>query len=933
MRAELFGREAELGLLRQRLSGAFQQQPAVVLIRGEPGIGKTTLARALSESAAARGAQVGWGTALEDPDAPPFWIWHQALRSVQARAAAPTAIDALSEVSDRFRQFDAVGTLVRVWCEVAPMLLVLDDAHWMDEPGLLLLNQLIQGLVDERLLIVINVRDGEERHPALLRRAAGSSVTSTIALRGLGRADIGRQLAEQLEREPEPRLVAEVEAATAGNPLFVREMAYAIRDGRLDWRRAVTPTVEAAIGARIERLGSRARQLLSGAAVLGPVFPVKSAAAVGGLSWADALSAADELKAARLLEDGAVPGELRFAHALVQKVIDAGLGGPERVRLHRRAAEEIELAVGEDGTRPVFELARHWREVAAGGEVEPAVRWLELAAEEALRQLAFEDSVRLLRDALRLGDRALEDEHRCRLLLLLAAASHLATDLRGRLQACLDAAALARRLGRVDLLAEAALVLEPGGDPGSSLASRRLAQEALAALDASPSALRARLLARYAETFIYQSVEQEADSASEEAIAIADACQDTEALIAALRTRQVLRSGPAGLAERQELALKMRALGRRSGRRDLELRGLLAAVDAGLERGDLAGVAALEEPLIRCAEELRGPLARFQAISCAAVLAQAQGRLEEARRLAEQAFAVLRPTGHSAAWHLRGGLLTAVAHHGGGSEEVLQVAGMDGAPEEIRQARGLIGRISYAHALEIAGRSDDAAEVYASLGPVAGWRTPPHVELVSAALGLAVAIRLRRAPDAAALAQKLEPHVGHHAVSGLGTVAYYGPVELWLGQARAYLGDVAAAVNLLESAERACAASGAAGFQLESQAELADALLTRGAAGDAARARNLLGPAVRQSRRLGMARLEARLAEIAGRVGEPGARLTPREREVAALVAKGLTNREIAGRLFLSERTAQNHVQHILDKLELANRSQVATWVATQESE
>jgi DNA-binding NarL/FixJ family response regulator len=195
------------------------------------------------------------------------------------------------------------------------------------------------------------------------------------------------------------------------------------------------------------------------------------------------------------------------------------------------------------------------------------------------------------------------------------------------------------------------------------------------------------------------------------------------------------------------------------------------------------------------------------------------------------------------------------------------------------------------------------------------------------AFGIGTAIALDGPADVATLRDLLAPYRGQHVVSGAGCVAYNGPVDLYLGTAAHHLRLLDDAVADLEAAARACASNGAAGYHAEARYELAAALARRARPGDLPRARALSADVAKQAEALGMqpwADRALRLLEQLDRRGDP---LTRREREVATLVAKGLTNREIAGRLSISERTAQNHVQHVLTKLGLANRSQIAVWV------
>lgn len=149
--------------------------------------------------------------------------------------------------------------------------------------------------------------------------------------------------------------------------------------------------------------------------------------------------------------------------------------------------------------------------------------------------------------------------------------------------------------------------------------------------------------------------------------------------------------------------------------------------------------------------------------------------------------------------------------------------------------------------------------------------------------------------------------------------------------AAAHLDLLDDAVADLEQAVKACAVSGAAGFYAEAQNELAALLARRARLGDRSRARSLAAKAARQASVLGMVAMAATASRLVDQLeAAPPVPLTPREGEVAELVAQGLTNRQIAAKLYLSERTAQNHVQHILTKLDLANRSQIAVWVTGQ---
>jgi len=228
-------------------------------------------------------------------------------------------------------------------------------------------------------------------------------------------------------------------------------------------------------------------------------------------------------------------------------------------------------------------------------------------------------------------------------------------------------------------------------------------------------------------------------------------------------------------------------------------------------------------------------------------------------------------------------------------------------------------------------RRRDAAAAYRALGPAADWTATPHAELFCWTFGILAAIALDERDDVVVLRRRLDRHRGSHVASGAGCIAYFGPAELWLGIAAGYLGAHDQAIADLELAATLCTVNGAAGFQAQAHVELARAHAARGSTGDLQQVRALATAVVQRADLLGTAPLAREARALLSRAGSSSAGgLTRREREVAELVAGGLTNRAIAERLYVSERTAANHVQHILDKLALANRSQIASLVSSQ---
>jgi DNA-binding CsgD family transcriptional regulator len=635
----------------------------------------------------------------------------------------------------------------------------------------------------------------------------------------------------------------------------------------------------------------------------------------------------DEAAAAGLVEATTTPGQHRFVHVLIRDAIEAGLGTAERAQLHRSAAEAVEeLYAGRLEPR-LSDLARHWASAAVLGDRSRATGWIWRAASEAMNRLAYEEGVRLHRLALDVGGRELDDIHRCRLLLALGAAQSLSGDHQGRLQTCRSAADLARSMARPDLIAEAGLILDGGDGAEADRLVKRLCEEALRWLDPDATSLRARVAAGLARASIYLDDIDAAARASEQALAVANQCDDRAAVVATLRARQLVRSDPDGTDERSDLAAQLLEIGRETSDPETQMWAYLWRIDVMLQRGDLGGVGRELDPLAWCVNEMGGPVARWHLLRCRAAHAQAQARFADAIRLANEGFTELIPL---SAW-VRDAVLGMTGHHiGPEASGGTKAYGLDGpaGARDFCPAFGVMHSLAPAVVLISAGRRAEAAGLYRALGPVAQWQPTRHGVTISYALGIMVAAAMDAAEDVAALRGLLARYRGHHVAGGAGPAIYLGPVELYLGIAARHLGLLDDAVADLDHARQACAANGAAGYHVEALLELAVALARRNADGDAARARSMAADCASRAMTLGMAPFATRAQELADRFGQaPVEPLTPREWQVAELVAQGLTNREIAARLYLSGRTAQNHVQHILTKLDLSNRSQIAVWI------
>lgn len=920
----IVGRRRELAELSSRLRSMHEHGGRLVLCAGEPGIGKTRLAQELAGLALAHGIPVAWGRAIEAEGAPPFWPWRHVLRSLDVDPDR-VLLREVDSPEDRFRVVEEVGQAVVRTAEGKGLVVVLDDIHCADEPSLLVLRHLADAIPACPLLVFATFRDVEPAGP--LRRVLPDLLASAAGERLDLRAFDLEEVQEQLKRmtagaSVDPRAVLDI---TAGNPLFVREVARAIGDGT--WRPDRPPrTVVDVVRARLDRLAADCRRFLQAAAIVGRDFPVGLVARALGISVPDCLPLIDEGVAYGLLDRAGSNGDHRFVHALTRHAVEASLTTAERVALHRAVAEAIEAEFASDLSDHLADLARHWTELAPYGEAPTARAWTLRAAEEAVRRLAYEDGARLYRAALALPRASMPELERAQVLVGLGRAASLAGDLRASVEAAGAAAQAAEAAGSPELMSEAALVLEAVPDLTVNALTKELCERALAELgDGGHEALRARLLAQRSHLAFYDGEQDEVAKLSAAALELARMANDVRALADALHARKEACPGPAGRPERILLANEMLALAQRTSRARPAMWGALWRIDAMVETGQLADAAEELSALEAAVRRVGGPVSAWHLDRVTAYVAQAQGRYADALAASRRGFERMRTVEPGPAWGAYLALHSVLAAH---------VGPTDGARELVERSVDPLPRfrtmapLRRAFVLVCAGHPEEAAVSYQQAGPIEGWSLPAFFRLAGDVYGLFAAAGIGRTDDVETLLERLGRHRGEHIIGE--TVFYLGPVELALGRGAAVLGrldDAAADLALaVDQADRA----GARGFAAEARYHLAATLAVRQLPGDPERALAAAREADRLARDLGMAAYVDRTAALLAHLGGTGrsAVLSARELEVAQLVAEGLTNRQIAERLVISERTAQNHVQHILTKLGFSTRSQIAAWTA-----
>jgi len=661
------GRSSEIGVLDDAIESVLAGSGAVLLLAGEPGIGKSTLARIGASLAAERGVSVCWGFAWEAGGAPAYWPWTQSLRSLAnerdiplqqlsalARILPEAASDAAQESAllpdqARFRLLEAVRGLLSTHACNAPLMLVLEDLHAADKDSLYLLHYIARHAASLPLLIVGTFREIEARNSAetdaLWRTARDATV---LRLASLDEQDVRKFLAQRQGAEPEDGAVRQLLQTTAGNPLFLTELVgWLARDGDAGTdHRPLPVNVQQVIRQQVELLPAAAAALLGTAAVFGRDFGAASLAALTQQPETEVLQALAPALDAGMIRPLA-DGGYRFGHTLYRDVLYQDLGASRRARLHLAVAGLLQATIDAGDADSWASLATHLQRAGPDHRIE-AIAALRHAAERARERLAFDDAAALLQRALVAfgeGPRY-EPRDRCLLLQDCAAALLAAGEIDAGQKHCRDAFAIARTLADASLMADVALTW------GSAIVVARVdralvsaLEECLALLPAADAATRARVQARLAGALQPAPDPSMPMAMARDAIVLArGAGGDDDVLYTVLRFAISALMDFAPAAERIELNREFGAMA--AQRRDIPQQfrsNLLMAIDTS-ESGERALLDAAVDACDRLADSIGLPHYQWRAASVRAMQAMIDGEfsraatlLDRAERLAEHA--------------------------------------------------------------------------------------------------------------------------------------------------------------------------------------------------------------------------------------------------------------------------------------------------------
>jgi len=962
------GRAPELARLRALVPRATGENRRIALVGGEAGSGKSRLVREFAHEVAADGVHVLYG-ACDAVVHTPYRPFADALEQL-VRGTDPAILredlgvaggeltrmlpDLGAHVSglpdpviadpdtERHRLHTAVADVLAAAARRAPVLLVIEDAHWADAPTFDLLRHLARATTDARILVLATFRDTEaDVSPELadvladLRR---SEDVVRLHLDGLTADDVDefvrRAVGSEIDHSGR-ELTQTLHDLTEGNPFLLCELwrtlletgAVVVEDGALrvtaPLREIATPeSVREVVSQRLARLDPTTGALLELAAVAGPEFElgVLRLAAPEDLEHLDALEPAMR---SGLIEELPSPTlAYRFTHELVRRALYDRLSVVRRAELHLRIGEALEATGRPARGRMLADLAHHFAAAAPIDGPRRAIDYNLLAADAASAALAHGEAAARLRTALRIG---VEDAHRhTEILLALGSALYRAGRTDEALEAFLQAAEIARSLSDGELLARAAIGFEKTcWRPGlPDLGARELLDEASAAFQPEDSTLRVGLLAGLARALEFQGESQTALEVRERAVEMARRIDDGRGLAGVLMGSYWARSTTDLDTILQQLD-EARELGERLGDIEVQAEAMEWRIAALMALGEIPAARGELELAQRMANDTRQPFILHVAEHYRSALALLEGRLADAEDAATRSREWGQLLLGRDASGIYGVQMFGVRREQGRLAELAPVVRVLASSERDGGAwrPGLTAMLAELDMTDAARRElDRVRRDGLSLLREALWLgSLTYLSDAASAVG--------HRPVAELVYPALEPLAGTNVMIGHG-VACYGSTDRYLGMLAATLGESDLATRHFESALELDRAMGARTWLAHTAYEFGR-LLT--AQGDADRGGALLAEAGSLAESIGMPALLTRIRAL-GPVGEPALPdgLSSREVDVLRLIAAGCSNREIGSSLFISEHTAANHVRSILRKTDCANRTEAAAYAFRQ---
>ena len=936
-RSEMVGRAPQLEALAQEWRRTCKGELRIVLVGGEPGIGKTRLAAEFARRVYEDGAVVLFGRS--DPEPLPFGPFVEALsgfvrqlsterlRSVVGENASVLArmlpelagrLPGVAQIrsgdpeSERYRLFEAIASLLRALCERQAVVLVLDDVHWADKPTLALLRALVRSLTEGRLLILGTYRDLEvgRGHPLreLIAERHRSAPLSLIGLEGLSREEVEALVAAWAGQRAPVELTSLLWEETEGHPFFVQEvLRHLLETGAIYERRGqlrtagslerlgVPTSVKEVIEQRLARLDDEALELLRVAAVVGREFDAGLVEQLlPSLAGDRMFRLLDDATAARVIAPA--PGSFeryRFSHALIRETLHAGLSPAWRVRLHQRTAEALERLDAEERARHLGELSRHYFEAAAASEaLGKAIEYAIAAGDQAVAQLAYEEASEHYERALRALELGRGDARRsCDVLLALGDSRWAAGEIGLSREVFARAAALAERERLPEQLAAAALGF------GGRIAFQvnvidvhliALLERALELLDSGDSSLRARVLARLCEALTLRAPLERRQALAEEALAIVRRLGDDEVLAYVLLRTWWGTHTPNNLEQRLTVSRHVVDVASQLGGQVLLIEALCWLGSSLAELGDIAQVREISERIETLVAQAPQPYLQWLLSNIQAILAMLDRPTDELERRVWATFDLGQAPQNSSAMAALGGHMIYLRWLQGRMPEMHASTTAMADYFDYPAYHAALGWVCAEIGLEHDARREFerfAANDFAGFPRDIFWFT-----------GMAMLVftshHLRDRKRAAALYELLAPY-GERVVIVSASSVSLGCVHAFLGILASVMERYELAEQHFEQAARRNREVGAAHMIAVADFYEADMLVRRGGPGDSERAQELIDHALEHTRAARLDGITGKLIAVRERIvgTAPSESARARRRRVGAGAKAAVTTR------------------------------------------
>ena len=460
VRGRMIGREDEFKQARELWYATVEGNSQILLVSGEPGVGKSRLLREIITQSEVMGAQV-LGSSSYAEGGPPYSPFKQILREALPKASqngfnlpddvvadllslAPEFRDDFPEISpnpsvdpqsDQHRLFESFFVFVAALSRQSPVMLYLDDAHWADSGSLSLFRHMARQLGSQPIMLLATYRDVEvdEARPLheVLLDLGREPRTTRLKLNRLTVEQTEDLLTAFFQDEITPDFRDGIYQETDGNPFFIEEVCKAlVESGKLNyedgsWQRpdmnelGIPQSVRVAIQSRVGKLSPATQELLAQAAVLGREFEFDTLLAAIDASDDELINALEEAEHSQLIEERSENGELLFAfsHALIPTTLVEGLRTLQRRRLHKRAAEALQDRDPENYSA----LAWHFLE---SGQTEQGVEYLLRAGDQARSEYAHQEAIDSYLQALDYAKETEDNARAARILMKLGLTYH-----------------------------------------------------------------------------------------------------------------------------------------------------------------------------------------------------------------------------------------------------------------------------------------------------------------------------------------------------------------------------------------------------------------------------------------------------------------------------------------------------------------------------